>query len=114
MNGCIFCKIVSGDIPSTKVYEDELTLAFLDINPQAPTHIVLIPKAHMQNFLECAERNDELIAYLMRVAAKVAREQGLADKGFRLVTNCGEHGAQSVGHFHIHLIGGTQLAGKMG
>lgn len=114
MNDCIFCKIAEGCIPSTKVYEDELCCAFEDINPQAKRHIVLIPKAHMANFLECAERGDDLVGHLMRAAAKIARAQGLDAKGFRLATNCGEHAAQSVAHFHIHILGGSQLSGKMG
>lgn len=114
MNDCIFCKIAEGSIPSAKVYEDELCCAFEDINPQAKRHIVLIPKAHMANFLECADGEGDLICHLMRAAARIAREQGLAEKGFRLATNCGEHAAQSVAHFHIHIMGGSQLSGKMG
>ncbi|MDL2206292.1 histidine triad nucleotide-binding protein [Eubacteriales bacterium OttesenSCG-928-N13] len=114
MDDCIFCKIIDGQIPSTKVYEDDRALAFLDINPQAPTHIVVIPKAHMRNILECAAREDDLLGYLMGLVAQLAKDQGLADKGFRVITNCGEHGAQSVEHFHIHLLGGAQLNGKMG
>jgi histidine triad (HIT) family protein len=114
MQGCVFCQIVEGSIPSTKVYEDELCLAFLDINPQAPKHIVLIPKQHMKNFLECTQMGGDLIAHLMRAAADIANAQGLADKGFRLITNCGEHAAQSVQHFHIHLLGGAQLSTTMG
>ncbi len=114
MNDCLFCKIVAGDIPSTKVFEDDLCYAFEDINPQAKRHIVLIPKEHMPNFLACADRNDDLIGHLMRAAAKVAHTEGLDQKGFRLATNCGEHAAQSVAHFHIHIMGGSQLSGRMG
>lgn len=114
MQDCIFCKILAKEIPSTAVYEDERAYAFVDINPQAPTHIVVIPKEHMANFLACADRNDGLMGHLMGVVAKVARQQGLDEKGFRVVTNCGEHAAQSVHHFHVHLIGGAQLSGRMG
>ena len=114
MNDCLFCRIAAGEIPSKKVYEDEDTYAFLDIAPQAPVHILVIPKAHMRNVLECADRDDELIGQLMRTAAKIAKEQSLGGKGFRLVTNCGPDAMQSVDHFHIHILGGAQLSGQMG
>ncbi len=114
MNDCIFCKIIRGEIPSDKVYEDDRALAFRDINPQAPKHILVIPKDHMADFLACADRSGDLMGHLMGVAARIARAEGLQEKGFRVVTNCGEHGAQSVAHFHIHVIGGAQLSGKMG
>ena len=114
LNDCLFCKIAAGDIPSTKVYEDEDTYAFLDIAPQAPKHILVIPKAHMRNVLECADRDDALIGQLFRTAAMIAKEQGLGEKGFRLVTNCGTDAMQSVDHFHIHILGGATLSGQMG
>lgn len=113
MSDCVFCKIVKGEIPSTRVYEDEEILAFRDANPQAPTHILVVPKEHMANVLACAERKDDLIGKLFKAAAAIAREQGVAETGFRLVTNCGEHGAQSVHHLHIHLLGGRQLTERM-
>lgn len=114
MQDCLFCKIVSGQIASDKVYEDDVLYAFRDINPQAPTHILIIPKQHMANVLECAARDDDLLGKLFAAAARIAAQQGLDKDGFRLVTNCGEHGAQSVPHFHIHLLGGRQLSGQMG
>lgn len=114
MQDCLFCQIGSGQIPSDKVYEDEFCYAFRDINPQAPTHILIIPKAHMGSVLECAGRDDGLLGRLFATAVRIATEQGLDKDGFRLVTNCGEHGAQSVHHFHIHLLGGRQLSGQMG
>lgn len=114
MQDCLFCKIAAGQIPSGKVYEDEICYAFRDINPQAPTHILIIPKEHMANVVECAGRTDGLLGRLFQAAARIAQDQGLDEKGFRLVTNCGEYGAQSVHHFHIHLLGGRQLSGQMG
>jgi len=114
MSNCIFCKIVKGEIPCTKIYEDEDILAFQDINPQAPTHILVVPKEHMPDVLACGEREDDLMGKLFKRAAAIAREQGIDETGFRLVTNCGEHGAQSVNHFHIHLLGGRQLGERMG
>ena len=113
MEDCIFCKIIAGTIPSTKVFEDELSMAFRDVNPQAPTHILIVPKAHMSDIMDCAARDEALLGRLFGVAAMLARREGLSEKGFRVVTNCGEHGAQSVKHFHIHLRGGAQLSGHM-
>lgn len=114
MEDCIFCKIAAGQIPSGKVYEDDRCFAFRDINPQAPVHILIIPKEHMAGAVECARREDDLMGYLFKTAAKIAVEQGLDKSGFRLITNYGEHGAQTVRHFHIHLLGGRQLQGEMG
>lgn len=114
MNDCLFCKIAAGQIPSTKVYEDERAYAFLDIAPQADRHILVIPKDHMGNVLECADRDDDLLAHLMGACASIARAEGLARDGFRLVTNCGPHAMQTVDHFHIHILGGSQLSGQMG
>ena len=113
MADCIFCKIAAGEIPSSKVYEDERVYAFKDINPQAPVHILVTPKEHMAKVLECAAREDDLLGHLMKVASRIAKEQGLAENGFRLVTNCGKHGAQSVNHLHIHILGGRQLGEQM-
>ena len=114
MNDCLFCKIAEGTIPSTKVYEDEHVYAFLDIAPQAKMHALVIPKQHVANVLECAALEDDLLAHLMSTAAMIAHEQGIADGGFRLVTNCGENARQSVDHFHIHILGGEKLSEKMG
>lgn len=111
MEDCLFCKIAAGEIPGAKVYEDDKFFAFRDIHPQAPTHILIIPKAHMANVQECAN-DPALLGELFALAAKLAQSEGLT-KGFRLVTNCGPDGAQSVNHFHVHLLGGCQLSGQM-
>ena len=107
---CLFCKIIAGDIPSSKVYEDEKVFAFRDINPQAPVHVLLVPKKHMSNILEC---DGETAAALVNAIGKVAELEGVEKDGFRIVSNCGENGCQSVGHLHIHLLGGEKLTEKM-
>ena len=112
MNDCIFCRIITGKIPSSKVYEDEKCYAFRDINPQAPVHVLIAPKEHMTDISECAARNDDLAGHLIRVAAKLAKQENLSN-GFRLVTNSGSDGCQSVPHLHIHLLGGAKLSEKM-
>ncbi len=110
---CLFCKIVAGEIPSTKVYEDEKILAFKDINPQAKVHVVIIPKEHI---LSCANditsENCEIVGYIFSKIPEIARLSGTED-GYRIVNNCGEKGAQSVFHIHFHLLGGEQLSGNM-
>ncbi|MFZ2538426.1 MAG: histidine triad nucleotide-binding protein [Oscillospiraceae bacterium] len=113
MQNCLFCKIVAGSIPSTKVYEDDTVLAFRDISPQAPTHILVIPKTHITSFADIDETNSRVIAHISEVIAKIAKEQNL-DNGFRVISNVGEDGAQSVKHLHFHVLGGKQLSGKMG
>lgn len=110
---CLFCRIVKGDIPSQKVYEDELVLAFRDIAPQAKKHILVIPKVHIDSLNEASLAEDALLAHLIRVAAKVANLEGITDSGYRLVSNCGPHACQSVQHLHFHVIGGEQLSGQM-
>ncbi|MGN0660558.1 MAG: histidine triad nucleotide-binding protein [Oscillospiraceae bacterium] len=110
---CIFCKIISGDIPSSKVYEDETVLAFNDINPVAPVHIIIIPKEHIENAGEITSENSAVVAHIFEVASLIAKEKKL-DKGFRIVTNCKEDGGQTVNHLHFHLIGGKKLDIKMG
>jgi histidine triad (HIT) family protein len=106
---CIFCGIVEGSVPSDKVYEDDKVVAFRDINPAAPVHVLVIPKKHIPSVLEAAEE-PELLGEIVAAAAKVAKKLGLAEKGFRLVNNCGEQGLQTVYHIHFHLIGGRQLS----
>ena len=105
---CLFCKIVAGEIPSTKVYEDETVLAFRDIAPQAPTHILVIPKAHIASVAEVTADNSAVIAHIFEVIAKVAEAEGLKD-GYRVVSNCGDHAGQTVHHLHFHILGGKQL-----
>lgn len=109
---CLFCKIIAGEIPSTKVYEDDDVLAFRDINPQAPVHILVIPKAHIGGVDEVTEENAAVVAHIFAVIAEVARKEGLTD-GYRVVSNVGEHGCQSVRHLHFHILGGKQLNGSM-
>ena len=109
MQDCIFCKIVKKEIPSQVVYEDERILAFRDISPLAPVHVLIIPKEHLVNVLDINEENVDLIGHIHLVANKLAREAGIAEKGFRIVTNCNEEGGQIVFHMHYHLIGGEEL-----
>jgi len=115
MQDCISCKIARGEIPSNKVFEDETTLAFFDIAPQAEKHVLVIPKRHYAH-LDEAERgmDDATLAHLFRTAAQVARGLGLHKDGYRLVSNCGAHACQSVPHLHLHILGGNQLEGRMG
>lgn len=112
MTDCLFCKIINGEIPSSKVYEDELVYAFKDINPQAPVHILVIPKEHIANMLEINGENSAVVAHIFEVIAKIAKEYGL-DKGFRVVSNCNEYAGQTVFHLHYHILGGAQLSLQM-
>ena len=112
MENCLFCKIAAGNIPSTKVYEDDAVLAFRDIAPQAPTHILVIPKAHIGSVAEITAENSAVVAHLFEVIAKVASQEGLAE-GYRVVSNCGNHAGQTVHHLHFHILGGKQLALEM-
>lgn len=112
MEDCIFCKIVDGEIPSTKVYEDECCYAFLDIAPQAKVHALVIPRAHSTS-LEDVKEDEALLGHLMQVCAKVASALGMEKDGYRVVTNIGKHGRQTVFHLHIHVIGGEELTLSM-
>lgn len=103
---CLFCRIVSGEIPSTRVYEDEKVLAFRDIDPQAPVHILIVPKEHYDSVVDAPA---ELVGYMSKIAVKLAEQEGIAEKGFRVVMNTGEDGGQSVKHLHMHLLGGRSL-----
>ena len=105
---CLFCKIASGEIPSTRVYEDEKVLAFRDISPQAPVHIVLIPKTHYADILEIPHDSTE-INYMIRAVQIIAKQEGMEDEGFRVVTNCREFGGQTVDHLHFHILGKRKL-----
>ena len=107
---CLFCKIVAGEIPSTKIYEDDMVFAFRDIHPQAPVHVLIVPKKHMSNILEC---DGETAAALIDAIRVIARQEGVDQSGFRVISNCGRDGAQSVNHLHVHLLGGTALSEKM-
>ncbi len=108
MNDCLFCKIINGDIPSSKVYEDDTVYAFNDIDPQAPVHILIIPKEHIKSAAEINADNSNIIAHIFEVAAKIAEEKGLSD-GFRIVSNCGDSAGQSVKHLHFHMLSGRDF-----
>ena len=112
MSDCLFCKIVAGDIPSTKVYEDETVYAFRDIAPQAPTHILVIPKAHLASVNEVTAENSGVVAHIFEVIPKIAEAEGLAG-GYRVVSNCGSDAGQTVHHLHFHILGGKELALQM-
>ena len=112
MNDCLFCKIVAGVIPSTKVYEDETVLAFRDIAPMAPTHILVIPKTHIASVAEITAENSGVVSHIFDVIAKIAKDEGL-EEGFRVVSNCGPHAGQTVHHLHFHILGGKQLSLEM-
>ena len=105
---CIFCKIVKGDIPSNKVYEDDTVLAFHDIAPQMPVHVIVIPKMHIASAAEVNEDNSVVIGHIFEVIPKIAKDLGL-DNGFRIINNCGKDGGQTVGHIHFHILGGKTL-----
>jgi histidine triad (HIT) family protein len=109
---CIFCKIAEGVIPSSKVYEDELCLAFRDINPQAPVHVLVIPKTHIASADEVSAENSALIAHIFEVIPKVAALAGLTT-GYRIISNCGEDACQTVKHIHFHILGGARLSEQM-
>ena len=112
MENCIFCKIIAGDIPSTKVYEDELVYAFRDINPQAPTHILVIPKAHIGSVNEITAENSGVVSHIFQVIPQIAAAEGLTG-GYRVVSNCGADAGQTVFHLHFHLLGGKALSLEM-
>ena len=106
---CLFCKIIKGEIPSAKVYEDDKVYAFRDIEPQAPVHILIIPKEHIASANELTEENASVVGHIYAVAAKIAKDEGIADGGYRIVNNCGQDGGQTVGHLHFHMLGGRSL-----
>ena len=110
MNDCLFCKIIAGEIPGSKVYEDDAVYAFRDINPQAPVHVLIVPKTHMANILEC---DADTAAALAKAVKVIAAQEGVDASGFRVVSNCGHDGAQSVNHLHVHLMGGKALSERM-
>ena len=112
MENCVFCKIVAGDIPCNKVYEDETVLAFRDIAPMAPTHILVIPKAHIPSVDAVTEENSAVVAHIFTVIPKIAAAEGLT-QGYRVVSNCGEDAGQTVHHLHFHILGGKKLALEM-
>ena len=112
MKDCLFCKIAAGEIPSTKVYEDDKILAFRDIAPQAPTHILVIPKEHVGSVAEVTAENSGLVAHIFEVIPQIAAAEGLTG-GFRVVSNCGDDAGQTVHHLHFHILGGRTLNTEM-
>ena len=110
MSDCLFCKIAAGEIPADVVYEDEQVLVFKDINPKAEVHLLIIPRQHVTSLADITEAHDELMAYMMRLLPRLAREQGL-EHGFRTIINTGRGGGQEVFHLHLHLLGGSTLSG---
>ena len=112
MSNCLFCKIIAGDIPSTKVYEDETVFAFRDIAPQAPTHILVVPKVHMDSCNAVTAENSAVVAHIFEVIPQIARAEGL-ENGYRVVSNCGADAGQTVSHLHFHILGGKQLSLEM-
>ena len=106
---CLFCKIIKGEIPSNKVYEDNLCYAFHDINPQAPTHFLVVPKAHIRSVSDITRWNEAIVGHIFAVIAKLAKELGFAEAGYRVVSNIGEAGQQSVPHLHFHVLAGRDM-----
>jgi histidine triad (HIT) family protein len=111
---CIFCKIIAGELPGDQVYQDELVTAFRDINPVAPTHILIVPNEHIENNNAIGEAEEPLAGRLLTVATKLAQQEGIAESGYRLIMNTGPDGRQEVFHAHLHLIGGQRMKHPMG
>ena len=110
---CIFCKIIKGEIPSNKVYEDDELLAFYDINPATPIHILVIPKKHIDSLAKIEKEDEALIGKIYTVINKIAEEKGFKEDGYRVIVNCGENGGQEVMHLHFHILAGTKLGEKI-
>ena len=113
MQDCLFCRIVRGEIPAAKVYEDDDVLAFNDIQPQRPVHVLVIPKKHVSGWYDAQNESDAELAHLMRVAAMVAKSENIVESGFRVVSNCGDDAQQTVKHLHLHVLGGKKMDGQM-
>ncbi|UCG10582.1 MAG: histidine triad nucleotide-binding protein [Dehalococcoidia bacterium] len=111
---CVFCQIVAGKLPSDIIYQDDEVIAFRDINPQSPTHVLIIPRKHIASLAELAEGEASLMGHMVNIANQLATKEGVAQNGYRLVVNCGQEGGQLVPHLHLHLLGGRQLSGTMG
>lgn len=113
MEDCIFCKIINKEVPSTIVYEDEDVIAFKDIHPVTPVHILVIPKKHISSLVKLKKEDEAVIGKIYSVINKIAKQEGILDKGFRVIVNCGEDGGQVVKHIHFHLLGGKKLGVKI-
>lgn len=109
MTDCIFCEIIEKKMQAKVVHEDELSLAFEDINPQAPVHTLVIPKKHIATILDLKEEDNNLVGHLIKIANKIAKEKGIAERGFRIVTNCNHESGQTVYHIHLHVLGGRYM-----
>lgn len=109
MEDCLFCKIINGEIPSKKVYEDEVAVAIRDINPQAPVHILILPRKHIPSLNDVNEEDKEILGHLFIVAKKIAEKEGIAERGYRTVVNCNREAGQTIFHIHIHLLGGRLM-----
>ncbi len=113
MDDCLFCKIIKKEIPSKVVYEDDTVLAFRDINPVAPVHILVIPKKHIGSVVELTNEDEAVVGKIYTIINKIAKQEGIVEKGFRVIVNCGEDGGQEVKHLHFHLLGGKKLGTKI-
>ena len=113
MEDCVFCKIIKGEIPSDKVYEDEEIIAFKDIQPAAPIHVLIIPKKHIENLLEVRQEDSDLISHIYQVINKIAKDLNIEEDGFRVIVNCGKDAGQEVMHLHFHLLAGKKLGSKI-
>ncbi len=111
---CVFCKIISGEIPGDILYRDSELFAFRDINPIAPTHVLIVPTRHIPSLLEITDADLPMIGHMVKVGNELARKEGISERGYRLVINCGKEGTQLVQHLHMHLLGGRQLSGRVG
>ena len=111
---CIFCQIIAGKVPGEIIYQDEEVAAFRDINPQAPLHLLIIPKRHIASLADLSEEETPLAGHMIEVANQLAKREGVSQSGYRLVINCGEEGGQLVPHLHLHLLGGHRLSGTLG
>lgn len=113
MEDCLFCKIIKGDIPSSKVYEDEFVYGFKDINPEAPIHILIVPKKHISSIADLKDEDKEYVWRIHKAINEIAKEQGFSENGFRVISNCGKDAGQTVMHLHYHLLAGTKFGEKI-
>ncbi len=111
---CIFCQIVAGKIPGEILHQDKKVIAFRDVSPQAPVHLIIIPRKHIPSLIHLSEAESPLIGHMVNIANQLAKREGISEEGYRLVINCGKQGGQLVPHLHMHLLGGQKLSGKLG
>lgn len=111
---CIFCRIIAGEVPGEIIYQDEQVIVFPDINPKAPTHLLIVPKKHIPSLAHLSEADSSLTGHMVNIANRMAKEKGVSETGYRLVMNCGEEGGQAVPHLHMHLLGGRRLSDELG